>query len=73
VEDCFGVVGVLDCLGYTQNVATFADIILDIFVGAFIRELGHFYLFRCKLFVKVEEIERRRGQVFDAGEKDRGL
>ena len=42
VQDGLGVVGILHVLRDTQNVTTFADIVFDIFVVAFVRELSHF-------------------------------
>ena len=42
VQDGLGVVGILHVLRDAQNVTTFADIVFDIFVVAFVRELSHF-------------------------------
>ena len=42
VQDGFGIIRILYVLGYTEDVATFADIVLDIFVVALISELGKF-------------------------------
>ena len=42
VQDGFGVVWILHVLRDTQNVTTFADIVFDIFVIAFVSELSHF-------------------------------
>ena len=42
VQDGFGIIRILYVLGYTKNVATFADIVLDVFVVALVGELGKF-------------------------------
>ena len=73
MQDGLGVVWILHVLRDTQNVATFADIVLDIFVIAFVGELSHLDLFRGKLLVEVEQVEARRGQIFDTGQKDSSL
>ena len=73
VQDGLGVVWILHVLRDTQNVTTLADVVLDIFVIAFVGELSHFDLFGGKLFVEVEQVEARRGQIFDTGQKDSGL
>ena len=54
MQDGIGVVWILHVLRDTQNVATFADIVLDIFVIAFVGELSHFNLFRRKLLIEIE-------------------
>ena len=54
MQDGLGVVWILHVLRDTQNVATFADIVLDIFVIAFVGKLSHFNLFRRKLLVEIE-------------------
>ena len=73
VQDGLGVVWILHILRDTQNVTTLADVVLDIFIIAFVGELSHFNLFGGKLFVEVEQVEARRGQIFDTGQKDSGL
>ena len=73
VQDGLGVVWILHVLRDTQNVTTLADVVLDIFIIAFVGELSHFNLFGGKLFVEVEQVEARRGQIFDTGQKDSGL
>ena len=73
VQDGLGVVWILHVLRDTQNVTTLADVVLDIFVIAFVGELSHFDLFGGKLFVEVEQVEARRGQIFDTGQKDSSL
>ena len=42
VQDGFGIIGILYVLGYTEDVATFADIVLNVFVVALVSELGKF-------------------------------
>ena len=51
VQDGLGVVWILHVLRDTQDVTTLADVILDIFVVAFVGELSHLDLFRGKLLV----------------------
>ena len=70
VQDGLGVVWILHILRDTQDVTTLADVILDIFVIAFVGELSHLDLFRGKLLVKVEQVEAWWGQIFDTGQKD---
>ena len=70
VQDGLGVVWILHVLRDTQDVTTLADVILDIFVIAFVRELSHLDLFRGKLLVEVEQVEAWWGQIFDTGQKD---
>ena len=57
VQDGLGVVWILHVLRDTQNVTTLADVVLDIFIIAFVGELSHFNLFGGKLFVEVEQVE----------------
>ena len=73
VQDGLGVVWILHILRDTQYITTLADVVLDIFIIAFVGELSHFNLFGGKLFVEVEQVEARRGQIFDTGQKDSGL
>ena len=73
VQDGLGVVWILHILRDTQNVTTLADVVLDIFIVAFVGELSHFNLFGGKLFVEVEQVEAWWGQIFDTGQKDSGL
>lgn len=70
VQDGLGVVWILHVLRDTQDVTTLADVILDIFVIAFVGELSHLDLFRGKLLVEVEQVEAWWGQIFDTGQKD---
>ena len=70
VQDGLGVVWILHVLRDTQDVTTLADVILDIFIIAFVRKLSHLDLFRGKLLVKVEQVEAWWGQIFDTGQKD---
>ena len=67
VQDGLGVVWILHVLRDTQDVTTLADVVLDIFIIAFVRELSHLDLFRGKLLVEVEQVEARWGQIFDTG------
>ena len=73
VQDGLGVIWILNVLRDTQYITTLADVVLDIFIIAFVGELSHFNLFGGKLFVEVEQVEARRGQIFDTGQKDSGL
>ena len=54
MQDGLGVVGIFHVLRDTEDVAAFADVVLDIFVIAFVGELSHFNLFRRKLLVEIE-------------------
>ena len=51
MQDGFRVVGIFHVLRDTQDVAAFADVVLDIIIRALIRELGHFDFLRSKLLV----------------------
>jgi len=73
VQDCLGVVWILHVLRDTQYVTTLADIVLDIFIITFISELSHFDFLRGKLFVEVEQVEARRRQIFNTGQKNSSL
>ena len=42
MQDGLGVIGIFDVLRDTEDVAAFADVVLDVVVGALVRELGHF-------------------------------
>jgi len=54
VEDGLGIIWVVDLSADAENVATFSGVVLDIVVGALVRELRHLDLFRCELLVEVE-------------------
>ena len=56
VQNCFGVVRVIDLRAYSQYVTALFDVVLDVIVTALICQLGHFNLFACKLLVEVIEI-----------------
>lgn len=45
VQDSFRVVRLRDLTAYAQDVATLADVVLDVLVDALVCELGHFDLF----------------------------
>ena len=42
MQDGLGVIGIFDVLRDTEDVAAFADVVLDVVVRALVRELGHF-------------------------------
>ena len=42
MQDGLGVVGIFHVLRDTEDVAAFADVVLDVVVRALVRELGHF-------------------------------
>lgn len=73
VENGLGIVGVADILADTKNVTALLDVVLKVFVVAFISELRHFNLFSSELFIEIVQVEAWWGQVFDTREKDRSL
>jgi len=70
MQDGLGVVGIFDVLRDTEDVAAFADVVLDVVVGALVRELGHFDFLRSELLVQVEQVQRGRWQILDARQKN---
>ena len=67
MQDGFGIVGIFHVLRNSEDVSTLANVVLYVFVGTLISELGHFNFLRRKLLVQVEQVKRRGRQVFDAG------
>jgi len=51
MENSFRIVGVANLRTDTQYVTTFFDVIFYIVICTFVRKLGHFNFFICKLFV----------------------
>jgi hypothetical protein len=43
MQDSFRVVGVANVAADSKNISTFFYVVLEIVVGAFVRELSHFY------------------------------
>jgi len=56
VQDGFGVVGVGYVAADTEDVSALFDVVLEVVIRTFVRELGHFDLFRGELFVEVVQI-----------------
>jgi len=64
-ENGLWVVGVRHVLTHAENVAALTDVVLDIVIGAFVRQLSKTDLLRCELLIQVVEVETRRWQFLE--------
>eukprot|EP00906_Rhabdomonas_costata_P003985 RCo005979 len=73
LQDCLGVISLLSLqlLGHPQSLPSFAYVVLQILVLAFVREVGQPSLLRCEVLIQVEEVQGRRRGLAVRGRKHR--
>ena len=72
-QDRLRVVGVRHMLAHAEDVAALADVVLDVVVGALVRQLGQPNLLGGELLVEVVEIEARGRKLLECGRENSGL
>jgi len=73
VQDGLGIVGVRNELAQTHDVTALLYKVLNVVVSALVSQLSHLDTFRGELFIQIEQVETRWGQVLHTGKENSSL